>query len=111
MGRRIKDADRRARRTVNGGYRPTEETKKKISRILKEKHARGEVKRRSKISPEKVRKGFTHSEETRMKISQSLRKRWQDDEGFQKRMKASNNTREKTRKRISESLKKKWQDP
>merc|ERR1712176_1310700 len=63
--RRIKDADRRARRTVNGGYRPTEETKKKISRILKEKHAKGEVKTRSKTDPKKVRKGFTHSEETR----------------------------------------------
>jgi len=109
--RRRKDADRRARRTANGGYRPTEETKNKISRILKEKHAKGEVKARSKTDPEKVRKGFTHSEETRKKISQSLRKRWQDDEVFQKKMKDSISSRENARKRISESLKKKWQDP
>lgn len=84
--RRIKEAERRARRTENGGYRPTEETKQKISRILKEKHAKGEVKRRAKPDPSKVRRGFTHSEETRKKISASLRKRWQDDEGFQKKM-------------------------
>jgi hypothetical protein len=109
--RRVKEADRRARRTANGGYRPTEETKQKISRILKEKHANGEVKRRSKADPTKVRKGFTHSEETRKKISQSLRKRWQDDEGFQEKMKQSISSRESSRKRISESLKKKWQDP
>jgi hypothetical protein len=109
--RRAKDADRRARRTANGGYRPTEETKKKISRILKEKHAKGEVKKRAKTDPSKVRKGFTHSEETRRKISQSLRKRWQDDEGFQEKMKTAISTRESARQRISESLKKKWQDP
>ena len=109
--RRIKEAERRARRTANGGYRPTEETKKKISRILKEKHAKGEVKARSKTDPNKVRKGFTHSEETRKKISASLRKRWQNDEGFQKKMKESFNSRENAHKRISESLKKRWQDP
>lgn len=108
---RIKDADRESRKTPNGGYRPTEETKKKISRILKEKHAKGEVKPRSKADPNKIRKGFTHSEETRKKISDSLRKRWQDDEGFQKKMKQSFNSRQDVRKRISESLKKKWQDP
>ena len=109
--RRIKEADRRARRTENGGYRPTEETKKKISRILKEKYAKGEVKKRAKSDPDKVRKGFTHTEETRRKISESLRKRWQNDEGFQKKMKESMNSRQSSRKRISESLKKKWQDP
>lgn len=109
--RRQKEADRRARRTANGGYRPTEETKKKISRILKEKHAKGEVKKRAKTDPSKVRKGFTHSEETRKKISQSLRKRWQNDAGFKEKMKESFNSRENSRKRISESLKKKWQDP
>lgn len=109
--KRKKEADRRARRTANGGYRPTEETKKKISRILKEKHAKGEVKPRAKTDPSKVRKGFTHSEETRRKISESLRKRWRSDEGFQKKMKDSITSRETARKRISESLKKKWQDP
>lgn len=109
--RRAKDADRRARRTANGGYRPTDETKKKISRILKEKHANGEVKKRAKPDPGKVRKGFKHSEETRKRISESLRKRWQDDEGFQKKMKDSINSRESARERISASLKKKWQEP
>ena len=58
--RRKKEADRRARRTAKGGYRPTEATKKKISQILKEKHAKGEVKSRSKVDPSKVRRGFTH---------------------------------------------------
>merc|ERR1712194_970051 len=87
------------------------ETKKKISRILKEKHAKGDVKARSKTDPKKVRKGFTHSEETRKKISQSLRNRWQNDEGFQKKMRESFSSRETAHKRISESLKKRWQDP
>ena len=109
--KRKKEADRRARKTANGGYRPTEETKKKISRILKEKHAKGEVKKRAKTDPSKVRKGFTHSAETRRKISESLRKRWQNDKSFQKKMKDSITSRETSRKRISESLKKKWQDP
>lgn len=72
--RRKKDAERRARRTENGGYRPTEETKAKISKIMKEKHARGEIKRRVYNGP--FRKGFTHSEETKEKIRQSLRKKW-----------------------------------
>mmetsp|Transcript_1990 Transcript_1990/g.5278 ORF Transcript_1990/g.5278 Transcript_1990/m.5278 type:complete len:663 (-) Transcript_1990:1420-3408(-) len=109
--RRIKEAERRSRRTANGGYRPTEETKKKISRILKEKHAKGEVKQRAKLDPNKVRRGFTHSEETRRKISESLKKRWQNDEEFQEMMKESFTNREDVRRKISESLKKKWQDP
>jgi hypothetical protein len=72
--RRIKDAERRARKTENGGYRPTEETKAKISKILKEKFAKGEIKKREYKGP--FRKGFTHSEETRAKISQTLKKKW-----------------------------------
>jgi len=72
--RRIKDAERRARKTKNGGYTPTEETRKKISMILKEKHARGEVAKRKYNGP--FRKGFTHSEETKEKIRQSLKKKW-----------------------------------
>ena len=72
--RRIKDAERRARKTENGGYRPTEETKAKISKILKEKFANGEIKKREYKGP--FRKGFTHSEETRAKISQTLKKKW-----------------------------------
>jgi hypothetical protein len=72
--RRIKDAERRARRTENGGYKPTEETKAKISKVLKEKFAKGEIKKREYSGP--FRKGFTHSEETRAKISESLKKKW-----------------------------------
>lgn len=71
--RRQKDAERRARRTANGGYRPTEETKAKISSVLKEKYSKGEIKRRK---PSTVRKGFKHSKETKAKISESLKKKW-----------------------------------
>jgi len=111
--RRRKDAERRARRTDKGGYRPTEETKQKISNILKEKYANGEIKR-TPIHPSKVRRGFTHTEETRKKISESLRKRWKDDPEYRESMlnkTATNNNDEATRQKISETLKKKWQDP
>jgi len=111
--RRQKDAERRARRTENGGYRPTQETKDKISRILKEKYARGEVKPRS-VDPDKVRRGFTHSEETRAKIAASLKKRWATDPAYRANMLEKStraNTREHIRKKISESLRKRWQDP
>lgn len=111
--RRRKDAARAARRTANGGYRPTEETKQKISKILKQKYANGEVKPRV-VDPSKVRRGFTHSEETRRKISESLRKRWADDETYRDNMvkKASELAgNEDVRRKISNSLKKKWQDP
>lgn len=108
-----KDAERRARRTAKGGYRPTEETRAKISKILKEKHAKGEIKPR-KVDPNKVRKGFTHSEETRAKISASLRERWANDPEYREKMRQQtikSSTSEETRQRISETLKKKWQDP
>lgn len=72
--RKEKDAERKARRTEKGGYRPTEETKQKISKILKEKHAKGEIKKRKYNGP--FRKGFTHSKETKEKIGQTLRKKW-----------------------------------
>lgn len=111
--KRVRQAERDARRTEKGGYRPTNETRQKISRILKEKHARGEVKR-SVVHPSKVRRGFTHSEETRRKISESLRKRWATDEDYRQNMVEKNtksNTREETRRKISESLRQKWQDP
>ena len=111
--RRKKDADKRARRTAKGGYRPTEETKAKISKILKEKFKNGEIKPRT-IDPNKVRKGFKHSDETKAKISESLRKRWANDPDYRERMKnqvKKANTKEETRARISATLKKKWQDP
>ena len=72
--RRKKDAERRARKTANGGYKLTEETKQKISKALKEKHAKGEIKKREYAGP--FRKGFTHSEETKAKIRETLKKKW-----------------------------------
>ena len=111
--RRRKEQERRARKTPNGGYRPTEETKQKISQILKEKWARGEVKKRT-VNPEKVRRGFTHSEETRAKISASLKKRWAGDPTYRDNMiqkSCASNSSEEVKKRISESLKKRWEDP
>ena len=111
--KRIKAERVAKRRTEKGGYRPTEETRRKISRILKEKHARGEV-RRSPVDPSKVRRGFKHSEETRRKISESLRKRWATDEGYRENMREKTrqaNTKADTRRKISESLRLKWQDP
>mmetsp|Transcript_3880 Transcript_3880/g.5605 ORF Transcript_3880/g.5605 Transcript_3880/m.5605 type:complete len:618 (-) Transcript_3880:159-2012(-) len=112
--RRKKDAERRARRTENGGYRPTQETRKKISKILKEKWASGEMAERRKVDPDKVRRGFKHSEETRAKISESLKKRWASDPEYRAKMvqKATNaNAAEDVKQKISESLRKKWQDP
>ena len=45
-----------------------------ISKIMKEKFANGEIKKREYNGP--FRKGFTHTEETKEKIRQSLRKKW-----------------------------------
>mmetsp|Transcript_13918 Transcript_13918/g.21221 ORF Transcript_13918/g.21221 Transcript_13918/m.21221 type:complete len:533 (-) Transcript_13918:185-1783(-) len=111
--RRRKDAERRARRTEKGGYRPTDATKKKISKILKKKWADGEMPKR-KIDKSKVRRGFKHSKETRDKISASLRKRWAEDESYRENMVVKTtkvNSSADTRKKISETLKAKWQDP
>ncbi|KAL9179293.1 hypothetical protein ACHAXT_008583 [Thalassiosira profunda] len=112
--RRKKDAERRARRTAKGGYTPTEETKKKISKILKEKYANGEVKRKPR-DPSKVRRGFKHSEETKQKIRESLKRKWAEDTEYRELMTnktvASGNVGSSVRKRISETLKKKWEDP
>ena len=108
--RAAKEAEKRARRTENGGYRPTEETKRKISEILKQKFAAGELKPRP-VSPVHVRRGFTHSEETRQKISESLRKRWSTDPAYRAKMiDVSNrvNTKDEVRQKISESLRNKW---
>jgi hypothetical protein len=109
--RTAKEAERRARRTEKGGYRPTEETKRKISNILKQKFAAGEIKPRP-INPIHVRRGFTHSEETRQKISESLRKRWASDAEYRAKMIDAStrvNTKEEVRQKISESLRNKWQ--
>merc|ERR1712032_1412103 len=109
-----KDADKRARKTAKGGYRLTDETKKKISKVLKEKFAKGEMKAPATNPNRKVRKGFSHSAETKAKISQSLRERWANDEEYRSNMlnkTVTNNSDEKVRKRIAETLRKKWQDP
>jgi NUMOD3 motif len=109
--RNAKEAERRSRRTDKGGYRPTEETKRKISEILKQKFAKGEIKPRF-IQPVHVRRGFTHSEETRQKISDSLRRRWATDAEYRAKMvEMSNrvNSSEDVRRKISDSLKQKWQ--
>jgi hypothetical protein len=111
--RREKDAERRSRRTEKGGYRPTEETRQKISKILKEKYANGEVKPRT-MDPSKVRRGFKHTDETRAKISDSLRKRWAEDPEYRATMTekvAAGNSDITIRQKISESLRKKWQEP
>mmetsp|Transcript_31981 Transcript_31981/g.67229 ORF Transcript_31981/g.67229 Transcript_31981/m.67229 type:complete len:417 (-) Transcript_31981:356-1606(-) len=79
--RRKKDAERRARRTAKGGYTPTEETKQKISKILKEKYANGELKRAPR-DPSKVRRGFKHTEETKQKIRDSLKRKWAEDSDY-----------------------------
>lgn len=108
-----KEARMKARKTDKGGYRPTAETRAKISKVLKEKWASGQVKKRE-IDPTKVRRGFTQSEETRAKISASLRKRWADDEDYRANMMNKTyavNTDPVVRQKISETLRKKWEDP
>lgn len=114
--RRKKDAERRARRTEKGGYTPTNETKQKISNILKEKYASGEIVR-TRRSPSTVRRGFKHSEETKQKIRESLKKKWAEDEEYRELMTnktVANNAignSPSVRKRIAETLKKKWEEP
>jgi hypothetical protein len=112
--RRKKDAERRTRRTVNGGYTPTEETKQKISQVLKEKYATGEVKRAPR-DPAKVRRGFRHSDETKEKIRESLKRKWAEDVEYRELMTnktiASGAVASSVRRRIAETLKKKWEDP
>ena len=112
--RRKKDAERRKRKTAKGGYTPTEETKKKISSILKTKYANGEIKRKPR-DPTTVRRGFKHSEETKQKIRESLKRKWAEDAEYRELMTnktvASGAVGESVRKRIAETLKKKWEEP
>ena len=109
-----KDAGIEERRTDKGGYRPTEETRKKISTILKAKWANGEMSPRKEADPSKSRRGFTHTEETRAKISDSLKKKWAGDPDYRDNQitkSTSKNNTQDTRKKISDTLKIKWQDP
>ncbi len=113
--RRRKDAERRARRTPNGGYIPSEETKQKISDVLKERYASGGMKKRAPRDPSTIRRGFTHSEETKAKIRESLKRKWAEDTEYRDLMTnktvASGNVGSSVRKRIAETLKKRWEDP
>lgn len=107
------EAERRSRRTESGGYRPTDETRQKISQVLKTKYANGTVQPR-KVDPTKVRRGFTHTPETRAKISASLRERWAADPQYRANMEEKTkrlNSLIDVRQKISETLKQKWQDP
>lgn len=111
--RNRKAAERRARKTENGGYRPTDETRQKISEILKAKWANGEMPRR-RMDPSKVRSGFSHSEETRAKISESLRQKWATDNSYRESMLNKTTAvqgNDDLRQKISDTLKAKWQDP
>ena len=112
--RRQKDAERRARRTPRGGYIPTEETKQKISSVLKERYASGGMKRAPR-DPSTIRRGFQHSEETKAKIRESLKRKWAEDTEYRELMTnktvASGNVGSSVRKRIAETLKKRWEDP
>ena len=111
--RRKKDAERRARKTEKGGYTPTKETRNKISKILKEKWANGEVKKRAPSTGAR-RVGFKHTEETKQKIRDSLRKRWATDPEYRAKKEAAakkQNSSKDARQRIAETLRQKWQDP
>lgn len=114
--RREREAERRARKTEKGGYRPTLETKQKISTVLKQKWQTGEMKkqqRRRTIHPDKIRRGFTHSPETRAKISATLKQRWAKDPDYRDNMVKKSlfsNSKLDVKQKISEALKLKWQD-
>jgi hypothetical protein len=114
--RRRAEAERRARRTAAGGYKPTEETKRKISTVLKEKYASGELKRKPR-DPTSIRKGFKHTEETKAKIAETLRRKWAEDEEYRnfmtQRTIVNGDVRNSSsvRERIAETLRKRWEDP
>ena len=111
--KRQREAERQARKTVKGGYRPTQETKDKISAILKEKWAKGEVKKRAPATGMR-RKGFKHTEETKQKIRDSVRRRWNEDPEYRAKKEESarrQNSGANAREKIASTLKKKWEDP
>lgn len=109
-----KDTERRKRRTARGGYTPTEETRQKISQVLREKYATGEVKRAPR-DPSTVRRGFSHSDATKEKIRETLKRKWAEDVNYRESMMnktiANGAVAESIRQRIAETLKKKWEDP
>ena len=109
-----KDTERRKRRTARGGYTPTEETRQKISQVLREKYATGEVKRAPR-DPSTVRRGFSHSDATKEKIRETLKRKWAEDVNYRESMMnktiANGAVSGSIRQRIAETLKKKWEDP
>jgi len=109
-----KDTERRKRRTARGGYTPTEETRQKISQVLREKYATGEVKRTPR-DPSTIRRGFSHSDATKEKIRETLKRKWAEDVNYREAMMnktiANSSVAGSIRQRIAETLKKKWEDP
>jgi len=103
-------AERDKRRTANGGFKPTDETRKKISQALTQRYADGVIVKRRKAV--KSRKGLKHSQATKDKISASLKAKWKYDEGYRENMlnKTVNRDNEQWRSRISATLKEKWKD-
>merc|ERR1712238_640763 len=75
-----------------------EETKAKISKVLKAKYANGEIKKRTNTSSF-IRRGFSHSDETKDKIRATLKK------------KMKTGKQAEVRSKISATLKEKWKDP
>jgi len=108
--RRIKEAEQQARRKTNGSYRPTEETKKKISAGNKGK------------TP--WTKGKPRSPDVKARIAAGVRANYRkvflkklEDMGLTEEEYNAQNKEEKQimmvdkRKKISETMKRKWQDP
>jgi NUMOD3 motif len=128
---RKRQEEKLARRTSKGGYRLTEETKQKISQILKTKYANGEIKLREINTRQQyynqsnytnttststwrhhvVRSGFSHSDETKRKISESLKRLWSTNETYRSNMMNTSsyvNARDDVRQKIGSSLRTKW---
>eukprot|EP00592_Proboscia_alata_P023973 CAMPEP_0194446750 /NCGR_PEP_ID=MMETSP0176-20130528/128614_1 /TAXON_ID=216777 /ORGANISM="Proboscia alata, Strain PI-D3" /LENGTH=733 /DNA_ID=CAMNT_0039273509 /DNA_START=370 /DNA_END=2570 /DNA_ORIENTATION=- len=110
--------EKNQRRTENGGYKLSEETRAKISVALREKWKSGTVKprcdRKNSTSTSVFdRTGVRHTEETKEKIRNTLRMKWSTNTTFREKMMGNGNPSSNmtSRERISNTLKEKWQDP
>jgi len=111
--------DKESRKTENGGYTLTQETRDKISQALKEKWKKGEVKKRDKSTYHRATNTTKqpHTDETKQKISASLRIKWSEDEQYRQHMveraqyAGEETSSQVIRQRISQTLKDKWKDP
>jgi len=110
--------EKNQRRTENGGYKLSEETRNKISVALREKWKSGTVKprcdRKNSTSTSVFdRTGVRHTEETKEKIRNTLRMKWSTNTTFREKMMGNGNPSSNmtSRERISNTLKEKWQDP